>query len=553
MDKLREFFEILARFWRGLPTPKRLALVGLTGAVLVGALLFVFVARHETYTYLYTGLSPEDANAIVEKLKAQQIPHKIDASGSSIQVPESKVAELRLQLAGAGLPHSGSVGFELFDKSQLGSTEFEQQVNLKRALEGELVRSILTIQGVESARVHLVIPERRLFAARDESASASVVVKLRSAQAFGREEVAGVVHLVSAAVPGLKPGRVSVVSTDGLTLHRPSEGNGAMDSDAADLSSERAKTVATEMESNVRSQLERVVGPGNADIRVHVDIDTAARETTEEHYEPSRTALRSEQKVEESDAAGNPGVAGVPGATTNLPDAIDANAAATERTAAGPGGGNGFRRSQTRNWEVDRVARKTVAPPGDVKRVNVAVLLNNKLPPGAAPGAVGTPRTPEELAALEGLVKRAVGFDEGRGDVVTVTNAEFVRLAVEDNAPLTKTPWWKKYLPHLIAGGILLLLLALVVLLWRIKSKLSPEPPEHAAPSVYEQMDAEAREAMRLPGEAPTPRLQGSQPVDTAQLRSEVLDIAQADAATAANVLRGWLNGASAPQTQART
>jgi flagellar M-ring protein FliF len=551
MDKFRAFIEIVAKFWRGLPTPKRLALVGLTGAVIAGVLLFTLVARRENYTYLYSGLSPEDANAIVEKLKAQQVPHKLDPSGSAIQVPDSKVAELRLQLAGAGLPRTGSVGFELFDKSQLGSTEFEQQINLKRALEGELVRSILTIQGVEAARVHLVVPERRLFAAREEAASASVVVKLRSPQAFGRQEVAGVVHLVSAAVPGLKAGRVSVVSTDGLTLHRPSEGNGTMGVDSAELSSERSRAVASEMEANVRSQLERVVGPGNADVRVHVDIDSAARETTEEHYEPSKTALRSEQKLEESDAAGNPGVAGVPGATTNLPDAIDGNAAATERTAGGPGGGNVFRRSQTRNWEVDRVARKTVAPPGEVRRVNVAVLLNNKVTagPGAGPGV---PRSPEELVKLESLVKRAVGFDEVRGDVVTVSNTEFAKLAIEDMAPQAAIPWWRKYLPHLIGAAILLALMALVVVLWRIKSNLAPAPIAQS-PSVFEQLDAEAREAMQLPGGAPMHRLQGSQPVDTAQLRTEVLDIAQADAATAANVLRGWLNGQSPAQSSART
>lgn len=352
MDKLRAIFKQLAAFWASLPTPKRIALVGISTLLLAITLLVSYVSSQVHYGYLYTGLESQDAAGIVEKLKSLQVPYQLSANGTVIQVPEDRVASLRLELAATGLPHGGGVGFELFDRTQIGATEFEQQINLRRALEGELVRSILTIDGVQSARVHLVMPERRLFVAREQQASASVVLKLRNPAGFSQREVAGIVHLVSAAVPNLRKDRVSVVSTDGITLHRPNTGESANGADDSDSESEHAHALATQMESDVRAQIERIVGPGNADVRVNLKLDTSAKEKVEEHYEPSKTALRSEQKVQELTGAGQAGVAGVPGALTNLPDAHQAGAEVTEA----PGGGDGAvsRLSQTRNWEVDK-------------------------------------------------------------------------------------------------------------------------------------------------------------------------------------------------------
>src|SRR5215207_7456449 len=220
-EKARSFLKQLTDFWAALPTPKRTLLVVVTSIVLVGVLALSVLSNHQTYGTLYSELATEDAAAIVEKLKTAQVPYKLEHGGTMIQVPEERIPGLRLELAAAGLPHGGSVGFEIFDRSKIGATEFEQQVNLRRALEVELSRSVMSIDGVKAARVHLVLPERRLFAAREESASASVVVKLENSHSFGRKEVAAVVHLVAAAVPTLSKDRVSVVSTEGVTLHRP--------------------------------------------------------------------------------------------------------------------------------------------------------------------------------------------------------------------------------------------------------------------------------------------------------------------------------------------
>src|ERR1041384_5332944 len=221
-EKARAFLKQLTDFWAGLPTPKRIALVTVMTLVLTGVLAISVLGSRETYGTLYRELSTEDAAAIVEKLKTSQVPYRLEAGGTRIEVPEERIPGLRLELASAGLPHGGSVGFEIFDRSKIGATEVEQQVNLRRALEGQLARSGMSIEGVKAARVHLVLPERRLFAAREESASASVVVKLENAHSFGRKEVAAVVHLVASAVPTLSKDRVSVVSTEGVTLDRKS-------------------------------------------------------------------------------------------------------------------------------------------------------------------------------------------------------------------------------------------------------------------------------------------------------------------------------------------
>lgn len=538
-EKARAFLKQLTDFWASLPTPKRIALVAVMSVVLIGVMAISVLSSRETYGTLYSELATEDAAAIVEKLKTTQVPYRLENGGTRIEVPEERIPGLRLELASGGLPHGGSVGFEIFDRSKIGATEFEQQVNLRRALEGELARSVMSIDGVKSARVHLVLPERRLFAAREESASASVVVKLENAHNFGRKEVAAVVHLVSAAVPTLSKDRVSVVSTEGVTLHRPSSdtlGGG----DLADVAAEQARVMAGQLESDAQAQLERVLGPGNADVRVNLWLENAAREKTEELYEPTKTALRSEHKVEEGTANGEAGVAGVPGAKTNLPDAGE-GPVAEEKPAAG---GGGTVRSQTRNWEVQKVVQKTTTPAGDIRRLSVAVLLNGRYTKKGEK-QVFSPIPPEEVRALEETVKRAVGFNQDRGDTVTVQATQFAKLDVDDvNAPVsffTNKPW----LPYAVAAAALVLVLGSLILVFRTKKPL----PIPAAPQLVDPMRVlgelgtgaqMAAAAAALP-EAERQRLL-EEPQIAGEIRAHALDLAAKDPATAAVVLKAWLS-----------
>ncbi len=541
-EKARTFLKQLTDFWASLPTPKRIALVAVTAIALVGVLAVSVVGTRVTYGTLYSELATEDAAAIVEKLKTAQVPYKLESNGTMIMVPEERVPGLRLELAAAGLPHGGSVGFEIFDRSKIGATEFEQQVNLRRALEGELARSVMSVNGVKAARVHLVLPERRLFAARDESASASVVVKLENSHNFGRREVAAIVHLVSAAVPTLSKDRVSVVSTEGVTLHRPnSDARGA--GDLADLSSEQARLLSSQLEREAQAQLERVLGPGNADVRVNVHLDNAAREKTEELYEPTKTALRSEHKVEEGVASGDAGVAGVPGAKTNLPDAEGEGPVAAETPA---GGGGGAVRSQTRNWEVQKVVQKTTTPAGDIRRLSVAVLLNGRYVKKGDKLAF-SPLPPDEVKALEEVVKRAVGYDQERGDTVTVQATQFAKLDGDEPPAPVGLFGDKPWLPYAIGAAGLILVLGTLVLVFRTKKPavapvLTPVPVDPVR--VLAELGASGPEMAAAAAALPPDERQRllEEPEIAGEIRAHALELAAKDPATAAVVLKAWLS-----------
>jgi flagellar M-ring protein FliF len=541
-EPIKQLVAQLTKFWKGLSTPKRIALLVATVGSLLLCLAVVLFESHENYAYLFTELSTEDTAAVVEKLKATQVPYRLDDSGTRIEVPESRVHELRLELASQGLPRGGGVGFEIFDKSQLGSTEFEQQVNLRRALEGELSRSISTLRGVQSARVHLVLPERRLFVAGQEKASASVVLKLRTPDAASREEIAGIVHLVSSAVPGLTRERVSVVSADGMTLHRPTLDGDASAGGASDLA-EQGQLMGEKLEATVREQLERVVGPGLADVRVNVAVNPATREKTSELYDKDTIALRSEHKVEEMTGGNQLAIAGVPGAESNLPDA---KPGAPETTPAPASSGGVFRRTQTRNWEVDRVVEKTSTPPGEIQRLSVAVLVDEKsVVKGGKTTAV--PRSKEELAALEDIVKKAVGFDAGRGDSLTVQSLAFHHDDMSDATKVTAPPFWHRYIPFALLAAVVIMALVVLSLRSRADKKLAAaqKAAELKAAELAAGVLPAAGSAHALP-EAEIQRLL-EPPAPSVDFRAKALEIAGRDPATASLVLKAWLAEGAAP------
>lgn len=535
-----DFLAQVKKFWGGLSTAKRAALGFVTLAVLLSVLAITWIGSRIQYDYLYTNLEQRDAAGIAAKLNELKVPHKVEAGGS-IKVPADQVHSLRLELANSGLPTGGGVGNEIFDQSHLGATEFEQHVNLRRALEGELARSIGTISGVESARVHLVLPKHRLFAAKSEGASASVILRLSNPGGFGRREVAGIVHLVATAVPNLSHDRVSVVDQNGVTLHRPdTEGGGV--SGISEGQSELAREAEMAIERRVVSLLERSTGPGSVDVRVSLMLDTTTRERTEEHFDPKSTALRSEHKTEELTGTSETTVAGVPGAQTNLPD-VEPTVAAEE---AG-GEGSQTRKSQTRNWEIDRVVEKILTPAGEVRRMSLAVMVDGRYETKAGE-QVYTPRTPQELEAYENIVRGAVGFDATRGDTLNLQQLRFVRPELEDAgaAPGSEVPPWFKYWPYAAGGFGLLFALSVLLLLKRAKKKEQQIVAKAAAQlEARDQADEQRqlREAeARLLGDPEDDEGDVVDPELALRRRTEALEIATSDPATAAIVLRQWLN-----------
>jgi flagellar M-ring protein FliF len=418
-----------AREWlTALSRPARILLGSTALAALVLAGWLAWRSNVETWGVLFSQLERDDAAALVAKLRELKVPYRLRDEGAAIDVPEARVHELRLELASSGLPRGGGVGFESFDRMRLGATEFEQRVLFRRSLEGELARSIGSLGAVQSARVHLVMPERSVFVSRNDPASASVVVRLRPGRRLGAGEVAGVVHLVASSVPALTAARVNLVTTDGEMLHRA---RGEQEDGAASLEEDRGahnRALEGALEERVRAMLERVVGDGRVDVRAAVEVDLARVEHTEDHYDRDRTALRSEeQTTERVTPPAGVSVAGVPGAQSNL-------GAAPPTTAAGPAdAGPVMREQHTRNYEVDHVSERRVATHGTVKRLTVAVVVDGVVRTQGGRRSV-VPREREELERLAGLVRGAVGASADRGDVVTVESIPF-RETLDAPAP----------------------------------------------------------------------------------------------------------------------
>ena len=381
------------------------------------------------YVLLFDDLDPEAASDIVARLKDQKVKYQIDPGGRSVRVPRERVDELRLEVAGQGMPASGRVGFEIFDRTAFGATEFLEKVNYRRALEGELARTIATLSEVGSARVHIAMGKDSLFG-EQRPAKASVVLKLRGNRQMAPATINGITNLVSASVEGLRPDAVVVVDSFGRALARPEE-NPDDPLGAAQL--ERQQRLERELASRVVALLEPVVGPDRARVNVALKLKVQTLEETEERYDPN-TVIRSRQfSADQANTGGT--MAGVAGARGNMP--------APPNTPAAPGtvlsGSGSSRNSETTNFEVSRLTRRSVEPPGSIARMSVAVILDdNQVLKKDAKGVeklTRVARKAEELQKLQGIVAAAVGLDAERGDQLSVQNISFEEPPVEEEAP----------------------------------------------------------------------------------------------------------------------
>jgi len=389
--------------------------------VTAGAIVFLVTwSQRPEYGVLFAGLDAEDAGAIIAKLGDRNIPYKMD--GGIISVPEDRVYETRMELASEGLPGGAGVGFELFDKNNFGLTDFVQKINFRRAMQGELARSITEIKGVRSARVHLVIPEKGVFLDEEKKARASIVLKLRPGAALGPVEVRAIVNLVAGSLQNLDPADVTIVDTEGRLWTAESADEDAAGMMASDM--DYKKKVEAGLAARVQSMLEKALGRGKAVARVTVELERRRVQRTEEIYDPDSQVIRSEQRTKESAAAGGAGAGGVPGALSNVPGA-------GSRARSGDSGTISKKENEVINYEINKVVKSVVEPYGQIKKLSVAVLVDGTYGPGAE-GADGsgakkkyTPRTEEDLAKITSMVKASVGFDEERGDTVSVVNIPF--------------------------------------------------------------------------------------------------------------------------------
>src|SRR6476620_3223209 len=411
------------------------------------------------YTLLFADVDPEAASDIVTKLKTQKIDYQLDNGGRSIRVPAARADELRLEFTSGGTPASGRIGFEIFDRTAFGATEFLEKVNYRRALEGEIARTIGTISEVAGARAHIAMAQTSLFASKEQPAKESVVLKLRGTRPLSAGSVQGIANLVASSVEGLRPEAVVILDSFGRPLAKPAEGE---DQPAGGAQMERQQQIERDLTTKVASLLEPVIGADRARVNVSVRLDSQTEEATEEKWDPNGTVVRSHQATGDA-AGGGSSAQGLAGSRANLPGQVPvAAAAAAASTESGvtppatpvpPAGQSAAagavpvlsRGSETTNYEISKVVRHTIRPRGEIARLSVAVILDNEsAETKSADGTVAhstRARKPEEVQKIQSLVAAAVGLDAARGDQLTIENVPFEEIPVDVAA---KPSMWQR-------------------------------------------------------------------------------------------------------------
>lgn len=453
----------ILEMWNRLLWTQRLTIIlsAFLGLALVGSI--VYLMNRVEYETLYMDLNPEDAQAIAAKLKEQKRDYRVEGTSILVAAPQSEIDKLRLEIAGSGLARSGRVGYEIFDKSQFGMTDFTEQVNLQRALEGELARTISSLAEISEARVHIVLPKESMFQETKEEAKASVVVRLKRGAELSKPGVAGIKGVVAGAVPGLHTHNVSIVDDAGRLLSQSLESS---DAAQAEMESGIREQMEKEMAGKVISILEPLVGKGKVHANASVDVDFNTMEQMEETYNPNPEAVLSKQRSEER-IGGTEGAAGIPGTQSNTGLASPQSAGASPERV---------RQTETTNYEINKLVRRTVQPKGTVRRISVAVILDHKTVYDTTKEGKTTtrlePRSAKEIQAYRELVLAAVGFNEQRGDVVTIENVPFY-TDTRPEEPQPAVSWYTRWqsqpylMPAMKYGALIVLFLLAYLVLFR--------------------------------------------------------------------------------------
>lgn len=566
--------EQLTRLWNSLSTRQRVSIAAALLVVVAAVWGGVKWNRQRDLRPLFTNMAPEDAGAIVEKLRQSNVPYQVSDNGT-ILVPSARVAELRIEMAAAGLPRTGRIGFELFDQSNLGVTDFAEQVNYRRALEGELERSVMALSEVERARVHVTFAKESLFSENRQPAKASVMVKLRPGARLSPQNVNAIQHLTASAVEGLDPSSVSVLDMSGNLLSRPAlrlDEEGRMSSAMLEF----RQSLEKEYLAKIRSTLDPLLGPERYRAGVSIECDFSSGEQSEETFDPSRSVMVTSARTE--DVSGTATAAGIPGTASNLPRPAP-------RLPGSTGGVS--RKTENITYQTSRVVRHIKLPQGTVRRLSVAVLIDHRLRwegTGAGARRVLEPPPAETLKVVRDVLAGVVGFQQERGDQILVESLPFESTlqaapppAPPASAPSTPSrfvpPAWARPLLEkappavwLGAAGALLFVLALASwLLLRRLFRRAPAPAAvEAGPSAiaggqqgqipaaegpgFEQqalaaLEHNRAEKERLEREA-LQSLQLQLPPQTKKaelLRKVIADQVRKDPAAAAQLIRTWI------------
>ena len=519
-----------------LPMPQKLSAIVVLA--LVAALVVVGWnwSRAPSYAVLFSNISERDGGAIIGALQQMNVPFKFSESGGAILVPQQQVHEMRLRLASQGLPKGGLVGFEIMETQKLGLSQFIEQINFQRALEGELSRSIQSLAAVQGARVHLAIPKQTAFLRDEQKPSASVLVNIHAGRNLEPGQVAGIVHLVASSVPLLTPDHVSVIDQNGnLLSSEAGRGRGA-GLDASQL--KYVQEIEASTIARIENILSPIVGPGNIRAQVTADVDFSQAEQVAETYKPNPatdTAIRSQQ-ISEAGAGAQQGASGVPGALSNQPPApatapIVAPAAGTPAAAqAAAAQQANARKDATINYELDKTIRHVRQSVGAIKRLSAAVVVNQRKETAQDGKVSYKPLTAKELAQINDLVKEAMGYNKDRGDTLNVANSPFAtgEKEVAPDTPVWKNPtligWLLEGLKYLAFAGLAgYLFFGMVKPFLRGLMERAMTMPEPVAEGAGQAM--------------PTGQVGYEQKVEMAR------DLARQEPKVVANVIKEWVGG----------
>jgi flagellar M-ring protein FliF len=579
MDQAKKLFASLSA--------GQLVSILIAAVAVVGGVMFLSRWQRESgMRPLYTGLAPEDASAIVQKLREGGVDFQISSNGTEIMAPEDKVPELRLQMAGSGLPKTGRIGFEIFDKTNFGITDFAEHVNYRRALEGELERSVMAISDVQQARVHISLPKDSVFTEAREAAKASVLVGLRPGTRLASNNVVAISNLVSSAVEGLAPESVSVVDMSGTLLSRPHRDGLPDTAQASEAGLEYRQAIEHDLAAKINNTLEPLLGADKFRTGVSADIDMTSGEQSEETFDPAKSVMLSSQKTEDTSGVTRASAPTAPGTASNLAPQQPAGAApaqtppaATATTPAQPGqtapppaaqqsaartSGNTSsttRRSENITYQSSRVTKHMKLPQGAIKRLSIAVLVDQGFKmegQGAQAHRVIVPPDTEKLKAIQTLVGTLVGLDATRGDQLTVEALPFDSSMNLDpgsgGAPAPKKPdevfsiEALKKKPALlwgsVGGGVLVIGLVTFAIVSMARGKKGGASVE--APEVLPAADAYTRLPVATPPGATVvgapPHLPALMPSRTEVLLTQLQENSRNNPEAWAGILRGWLS-----------
>lgn len=503
-DFFAKFKQVIAE----LSLARKITMIAIIG-ITVGMISFLMhIANRASMEPLFTNLNSDDMGSIVSRLDSQNIRYQIDQDARTIMVPSGDVLELRMKMAEEGLPRLGGVGFELFDRGGFGMSEFEQRINYQRALEGELSRTIRDIREVESARVHLVLPEKSLFAAASKSSTASVILKLGANQMLPGNTVSAITNLVSSAVEGLTPDQVTVVDNVGRLLTSAGGDPSVM---AGGQAFDQKLLIERSFERRIVELLSPVVGMGKIIAKVSVDMDFTRTESTDEIVDPSKSAVLNESRSStNSTDSGGGSAGGVAGAAANLPGGAGGGA------GGGGGGGSSDQSTEEIRYAVSKSVMHKISPMGEMRKLSVAILVDGKYQANEEGGQVYEARSPEELKQIEDLVSSAMGFSTERGDSIKVQSLEF---QTSDEQMAEAEGWYQQRTMFgfivKVVGNVVVVLMGLLVLFFVIRPMMQQWKGVQVGPDGM-------------------PLLEGQVSADLGQL-------VRTDPTAAANAIRQWI------------